>query len=127
MLKKLDTITENRLRLADAVETIPDCNPSLLDKVHSDCVVEKPTERPDFFSMRWVNAVVECGTVGCILGVACALFGETKGKALGLRRNSYDTLFMPEGYYQSTITAAQAAKVIRHWAITDEVDWSIIN
>jgi hypothetical protein len=90
------------------------------------------TER---FSMdTWVCVDPECGTVACIGGWTCQLFGRPADArsdnfaqwALGLSEDVSGHLFVPEGWRDPDFaTPAQAADVLDHLIATGEVRWDL--
>lgn len=82
-----------------------------------------------------------CNTIACLAGFAIMLFDkETTDKAKNDRHVSYERtarkllglndlesreLFV--GRIDSRVTGAEAAKVVRHFAETGQVDWDIIS
>lgn len=77
----------------------------------------------------------DCGTVGCIAGLACLLFDMDEGApvtsaavALDLCATDSGDLFIPSSLNLSynNITPEAAGKVVRRFAETGVVDWSIM-
>lgn len=100
---------------------------------------------PGEFTMR--RYVHDCGAPACIAGYAAALTAERplskvdleiKGHylardGLGISHEQASQLFIPhdetindtgERYLTYTVTAQGAAKVLRHFAKTDVIDWT---
>lgn len=79
-----------------------------------------------------VEAAHGCGTVACIAGWACAVFGETfdprfdrARDILGLTAEQGEQLFFADGALDGLqdIPKADAVAVLRHLAETGEVVW----
>ncbi len=92
------------------------------------------------------TALVQCGTSGCIAGYAVALYEpksftrdnecrleDLAAEILGLSFTESKDLFfartdgqpfLNEGESLCTIKADHAARVLEHFALTDEIDWS---
>lgn len=86
------------------------------------------------------EAMHTCGSAGCIAGWAAALFEpaamlldvncETVGRLLGLNYCLASALFVPPVFDSPArnpykASAAEAAKVVRHLALTGVVDWGV--
>lgn len=86
----------------------------------------------------WIVPDPVCGTAGCIAGTAGAVFGLSRDKAtrrvfsyeaaevLGVPCLHESALFIPLMYggpSVKTITATEAASVLRHYADTGEIKW----
>ena len=111
MLKQLDYHHLNRLRLADALETM----------------------NPSEFDMR--------STTDCICGHALRMFGNQKyylfgwhsrlkagASLLGITAVQARELFCPPNrskWRRSYTSPQEAARVLRYLAVTDIVDWSV--
>jgi hypothetical protein len=102
-----------------------------------------------FDMTTWISAAYDescnkCGTAACIGGTASILFNVRAGDYLsysvaaylGLTVPQSDKLFrpwnarqrLPKGTrYWSKVTGKQAAKTIRHFVATGEVDWRTAN
>jgi hypothetical protein len=79
---------------------------------------------PNRFNMKLVFAESECGTVGCICGIAVTLGGEglTTNRAPGL-----DALFMARGAEMEwgDITPTHAATALRSYLTTGDARWDL--
>jgi hypothetical protein len=118
------------LALADYIEALPTKN-----DVESMGIFPASKTPVNFFSMRIGKRQYECGTIGCIKGILHTLYDiETNGylnhgdeaKFLGVTENQATSLFCPLGWEKSEYTSGEAAQVLRHLALTGEVDWSIV-
>ncbi|MBR1122148.1 hypothetical protein JQ628_11535 [Bradyrhizobium lablabi] len=77
------------------------------------------------FSMRLVFAKGDCGTVGCICGIAETLGGEGIGTRYG---HALDNLFCPPSKIVgnwANITPAQAATALRSYLTTGDARWDL--
>jgi hypothetical protein len=120
------------LELADFIEKLPDHH---LRNI-GDARQEYTHKKVNAFNMGIVATKVRgCGTVCCITGTAEVLFkesldedydGDSVQEYLGLTDEQADELFMPDGYTMNIYKSEDAAKVLRHLALTNEVDWSIV-
>ena len=121
MLQKPEVHVENILKVAEFIENLPTQNETTVFDYNR--WGRTPIKA---FSMRHVYAEADCGTVACIAGVCGAMWpGVCADESLGLNTVQGRQLFMPKGYSDSDVTSKQAARVLRHLAITGEVDWKV--
>ena len=102
---------------------------------------------------NWFRSPDDCGTTCCIAGAAVSMFAEriswskrrhrevntgllfaarvdwpqVRCRArdlLGLSAAQAEELFLPDGYRTGKIDAAWAARCIRHFMATGEIDWA---
>lgn len=120
---------ERLLELADVIEHTPHKQIKLVDNFDREIT-------PTFFNM----GVWHCGSAACIGGWTNALYNtsqwdcsEQAAQALDLDELTSDLLFFPNGYAgwqhgweYEYVTPAMAATVLRHFADTGIVDWSIV-
>lgn len=118
---------ERLLRLAEALET------EELAKEHGlgFSMMAAPISATAYVGEDTTSPEHKCQTVGCIAGWTLALFGEpTAGiyraaGILGLTGPQRKLLFLTKSYLMAkNVTPGQAAKVVRHFAETGEIDWS---
>ena len=134
-------------QLADDLDKVQEINPDkfrmsvwgygMLRNIPAIDSIEDPTVSAD-------DRIDYCETAGCIAGWAALLYGKMHHTEqpsafaknhLELDANTANTLFTPpkddgdgdappDSVIYSTITAGMAAKVLRHLATTEEVDWN---
>lgn len=108
------------LKLADHVEKLEHSNaPTLSEKDNCHFTLERYQYR--------------CGAPACIAGHAKELWGSKEiessfkvaSRVLSLNWDQARMLFVPAGFFYQDITPQMAAKVIRHFVKTGEVDYNI--
>lgn len=121
----------NRVRkLADTIERIPQFKGvDILGEVR-----KSNGDGPIYFNMAYLNSEVcgDCGTIHCIAGTACYIWGE-KNPSLSEAREILDltfgvseALFTPDNLYWFTIKKEQAVWVLRKMADIYEKDVMIL-
>ena len=123
MLKQPEIHVRTILRLADYIEMLPKGNHLI-----------GPKPKGNSFGMEGFITEHECGTVACIAGhLAIMMKSETYqtswvAEQLGISVHQAKELCIlgprKVGLSLGDVVAKQAARVLRHLAITGQVDWS---